>query len=142
MLLEFFVLAAYLLDEHAAYGADTADEEVEHLIVGQEERVVQDVKRLAQRFALDDKGDIGLRGSLGTGDDRDTATPQRAKQFARHARRMAHVFADDGHRGKSAFRVHGKHGSGLYLLGKLAVQHVDSLFGIGVADTDGGGVLG
>ena len=48
LLHQFFALSAYLLQQTAAHGTHTTDKEVEHLILGQEERVMDYVERLAQ----------------------------------------------------------------------------------------------
>ena len=71
---QVLLLRADLLQKHTAYGTDTTDEEVEHLVFREEERVVQHVQRLAQEPAIDHKRDIRLGSTLGTGNHRDTAT--------------------------------------------------------------------
>ena len=48
LLLQLLLLRCNLLYEAAAHGTDTADEEVEHLVLRQEERVVDNVQCLAQ----------------------------------------------------------------------------------------------
>ena len=39
------LLGANLLEQHATHGTDTADEDVEHLVFRQEERIVEHVQR-------------------------------------------------------------------------------------------------
>ena len=138
---EHLLLGAQLLQEHAAHGADAADEEVEHLVFGEEERVVQHIERLAQEAAVDDKRDVGLRGTLSTGNDADATAAQRAEQLAGDAWGVLHVLAHDGDGGQSALGLHGEHGASLYLLGKLLVQHLNGSLGILVTHTDGGAVF-
>ena len=45
---QLLALLAYLLNEAATHGAHATDEEVEHLVFREEERVVYDVEGLAQ----------------------------------------------------------------------------------------------
>ena len=47
---QFVILRAYLLDKFAANGAHSADEEVEDVVFGEEERVVKYVQRLSEIF--------------------------------------------------------------------------------------------
>ena len=102
---------------------------------------MQHVQRLAQELAVDDKRDVGLRGTLCAGNDRYAASAQRAEQLAGNARRLLHVLTHDGHCGQSALHLHGEHGTSLNLLGKLQVQGFGSCLGILVAHADGGRVL-
>ena len=90
-LLERLVLRANLFDEVAANGSYATDEEVQHLIFRQEERVVEYVERLAQVLAIDHERDVGLRGTLCAGNDTDARASQRAKQFTGDARGVLHV---------------------------------------------------
>lgn len=75
LLHQFLALAVDLLDEASAYRADAADEEVEHLVFGKEERVVDDVERFAERLAFDHERDVRLRGTLCTGYHVDSVAP-------------------------------------------------------------------
>ena len=135
------LLRLYLFKQVAAHRSDAADEEIEHLVFAEEERVVYHVERLPQVFCIHHKRDVGLRSSLRKGYHADTAPAQRAEEFSGHARRMLHVLSHDGYRGESALGVHGEHGSRLYLLGKLTVEHVHCLSGIHIAYTYRSGVL-
>ena len=49
-----------LVYQLAAYSADSADKQVQHLIFGKEEAVVNHVKRLAEKTALHHERDIRL----------------------------------------------------------------------------------
>ena len=138
---ELLALLMYLLYKAAAHGAHTADEEVEHLVFAQKKGVVDYVQRLAQILLSNDKGDIRLAGTLGTGNNADTATAKRAEQLAGNARCVLHVLAHYGHGGQASLGHHGIHGALGYLLGKLFVEHTACLLGIGIAHTDGGAVL-
>ena len=60
MLFQLVVLRANLLDELAAHCSHSADEEVEHLVFGEEEGVVQYIQRLLQILPFDDERDVGL----------------------------------------------------------------------------------
>ena len=53
LLHQLLALTLNLFDETSTYRADATDEEVEHLVFGKEERVVDDVERLAERLAFD-----------------------------------------------------------------------------------------
>ena len=138
---EELLLGAYLFEEHAADGSDAADEEVEHLVFREEERVVEHVERLAQEASVDDERDVRLRGTLCTGDDRDAAASQCAEELTGDAGRVLHVLAHDGDSGQSALSLHGEHGSRLNLLGKLVVEHLDGSLCVLVAYADAGRVL-
>ena len=60
MLLEVLILVADLLDELAAHGAHTTDDEVQLLILGEEEGVVEHVHGLSEALTFHDEGDVGL----------------------------------------------------------------------------------
>ena len=141
LLHEFLLLAADLLQEASADGPDAADKEVEHLIFREEERVVNHVERLAQRFAVDHKGDVRLGGSLCAGDDVDAVPPQRAEEFSGDARRLLHVLADDGNGCEVIGRLDGVDFAHFNLLGELFVEHLAGEGGILVPHTDGGTVF-
>ena len=55
---QLLLLLVYLFQEAASYRSHTADEEVEYLIFGEEEGVVDDVESLAKKVLIDDKGDV------------------------------------------------------------------------------------
>ena len=90
------LLGADLLKQHAAHGTDTTDEEVQHLVFRQEERVVQHVERLAQELAVDHERDIRLRSTLSTGNHADTGASQCAEQLTGDTRGLLHVLTHDG----------------------------------------------
>ena len=102
---------------------------------------MDNVERLAQIAGVDDKRDIGLRGSLRASDNRDAASAQRAKQLSGNAGRVLHILANDGDGGQLALSVHGEHGAILNLGLKLLVEHADGLVGVLVAHTNRGTVL-
>ena len=133
---QFFLLAADLLDEHTADGANAADEEVELLVFAEEERIVDDVERLAQIVAVDGERYVGLACTLCAGDDADAAASESAEQFAGDAGGMFHVLSDDCDCCEAALGVHGEHGSILDFLRELMVEHTDGFVGIFVAHTD------
>ena len=54
---------------------------------------------------------------------------------------MLHILTYNSYRGQSLLRLNGRDFSHLYLLGKLLVQHVTGQVGVGIAHTDGGGIL-
>ena len=137
-LLQLLVLRIDLLNEVAAHSANAADEEVEHLVLRKEERVVDDVEGLAQVFCINDKRDVGLGCALCAGNDTDARTTQRAEQFTRNARRVLHVLTHDGDGCQSALGMHGEHGARHDLFRELHVQHLDSTIGILVTNTDRG----
>ena len=138
---QFLALAVYLLYQASAHRPDAADEEVQHLVFGKEEGVVNHVERLAQEAAVHDKGDVGFRGSLCAGYHVDAVTPQRAEQLAGNARRVFHVLAYDGHGGKVLFCLDGRYFPHFYLLGKFFRQYFARQVGVGVAHADGSGVF-
>ena len=55
LLLQFLLLRCNLLDEAAAHCSNAADEEVQHLVLRQEERVVYDTQCLAQQVGFYDE---------------------------------------------------------------------------------------
>ena len=134
-------LAVNLLDEAAAHGTNAADEEVEHLVFGEEERIMNDVERLAQRFAVHHERDIGLARTLGAGNDIDAVAPQRAEQLAGDARRMLHVLPHNGNGSQVLLGLDGRNLAHLNLLGKLRGQYLTGQVGIGIAHTDRRGIL-
>ena len=141
LLHQLLPLAVNLLDEAAAHGTNAADEEVEHLVFGEEERIVDDVERLAQRLAVHHERDVGLARALCAGNDVDAVASQRAEQLAGNARRVLHVFAHDGDGGQVLLGQDGRNLAHLNLLGKLRSQYLTGQVGIGIAHTDRCGIL-
>ena len=92
---EFLLLATNLFYEAAAYRTDTADKEVQYLIFGEEERVVNDIQGFTQRFGIDHKRDVCFRSSLCTGNYVDTVASQRTEKFTGDTRGMFHILAYD-----------------------------------------------
>ena len=134
--LQLLILIVNLFEQLSAHCAHAADKEVEHLVFRQEERVVNGVERLAQMFALNDERDVGLRRTLRTRYHADAGSAECAEELAGDARRVLHVLAYDGDGSQSVLGVHGVHGARLYLLRKLAVEHLYSLRSVLVAHAD------
>ena len=126
LLHQLLTLTGNLFQQASAHRAYTTEEDVQHLIFRQEERVVNHVQALSETLAFHHKRDVRLAGSLCASNHADTITAQRAKQLARNAWRMLHVLAHNGHRRQVAFQFHLIHGTHLNLLGKLLVQHLAS----------------
>ena len=141
LLLELLLLQADLLQKLTAHGAHTADEEVEHLVLREEERIMDGVERLAQAVLLDDERDVGLAGALSAGDDTDTASAEGAEQLAGDAGRALHVLAHNGHSGQTALGLHAEHAAVLNLLPELLVEHAAGFVRVAVLHTDAGVVL-
>ena len=99
---------------------------------------MQHVERLAQELAVDNKRDVGLGGTLGTGNNRDAATSESSEQLTGNTWRVFHVFTHDGDSGQSALGMHWEHGSRLDFLAELLVEHFYGCRGVLVAHTDGG----
>ena len=152
--LERLLLLRDLGDQAAAHGADAADEQVELLVLGQEEIVVDDVERLAELLAVHDEGDVGLGGALGERDHADAVAAQRGEELARDAGVLLHVLADHGHGGelvahldrvdRSAFNL-AREGLGEDFLraGGVAFAHADgdARLGSRLADEEGADLL-
>ena len=134
-------LAANLLYEAAAHGTYTADEEVEHLVFGEEERVVYHVECLAQPRSIYHERDVGLRGTLCTSDDVDTVAAQGTEQLTGDTGGMLHVLAHDSYRGEPLLGSHIVDFARGNLLGKLGIEHRACQLGILIAHTDRGAVL-
>ena len=129
-------MRAYLLDKFASDGAHSADEEVEDVVFGEEERVVKYVQRLSEIFSVDNERDVCLRRTLGAGYDADAASTERSEQFAGYTGRVFHVLSHYRDGSKTAFSVHGEHCSRLNLFRELGVEHSYRRFGVGVFHTD------
>ena len=99
------------------------------------------VERLAQEATVNNERNVGLRGTLCAGNDADTAAAKRAEQLTGNTRCVLHVFAHDGNGCQSTLCLHGEHGTRLYLLGKLLVEHLDGSCCIFVAHTDRSRIL-
>ena len=102
---------------------------------------MEHVHGLAKLSALYDKRDVGLRGSLCTGDDGDTASSECAEELAGNACRMLHVLTHDSHCSEVALHVHGEHSTILNLCSKFVVEHACSFSGVLIAYADRRGVL-
>ena len=138
---EVGILAANLVEEFPANRSHTTYEEVKNLILREEERVVEDVESLSQRFSVDDERYICLTGTLRTGNDTDTAAAQGSEEFSGYSGSMLHILAHDSDGGQSALGMHGEHPSIFNLGFEFLVEHGDGSLGIGIADTDGGRIL-
>ncbi|CDB12074.1 unknown [Bacteroides sp. CAG:633] len=141
LLHQLLPLAVNLLYQAAAHGANAANEEVEYLIFREEERIVDNVKRLTQRLAVYYKRNVGLRSTLRTGYHINTVASQRAEQLTGDTWGMLHVLAYDGYGSQVLLGLYGRNLAHHNFLGKLFVQHFASQVGIGIAHTDGCRVL-
>ena len=141
LLHQLLTLAVNLFYQTAAYRANTAYKEVQHLIFRQEERIMDNIQGLAQRLAVHHKRNIRFRSALCTGYHIDTVTSQRTEQLTGNTRCMLHVLANDSHRSQIFFRLYGRNLSHLNLFGELLVQHFASQVGIRITHTDGSRVL-
>ena len=97
---------------------------------------MQHVERLAQESAVHNERYVGLRSTLRTSYYADTRASQCTKQLTCNTGGVLHVLTHNGDGSQSALSVHGEHGTRLYLLGKLLVQHLYGCFGILVANTN------
>ena len=136
LLHQLLPLHAYLLNQASAHRAHAADEEIEFLVFGEEERVVYDIERLAQRFFFDHKRDVGLRSTLRAGNHVDAILAHRAEQFAGDARRMLHVLAHDSHRSQVGLGDHAADFTHFDFLGKFLVEHFAGQRRAGLPHTD------
>ena len=125
-----------LLQKLSAHSSHTAYKEVEHLVFRKEERVVYYVECLAQIFAVYYKRDVGLRCTLRTCYHTDTASAKSTEEFAGNTRCVLHVLAYNSYCSQSALSVHWEHGTRLYLLGKLVVEHLYSSLRVLIAHAD------
>ena len=132
-----FALPGNLLYELASHGAYSAEEDVELLILGEEEAVVDDVQGLAQVLAVYDEGNVGLRRSLGAGDYADAAPSQGGEELAGNARMMSHVFTYHRHCRKGTVAFHRGYGPGADFLAESLVKHLTGTFGVLLADAYG-----
>ena len=139
--LQLFLLLMNLLNEAATNGSNTTNEEVQHLVFGEEERVVDDVKCFAEEVLIDDERDVRLAGTLRTSNDADTRATERSEELAGNTRRVLHVLANDSDCCQAFLGKHREHCSILNLLLELEVQDTTSLVGIFVLNANTGTVL-
>ena len=99
------------------------------------------VERLSQIIALHYERDVGLRSTLCTGDDGNTATAEGSEELTGDTGCMLHVFTHDGDSSQALLCVHWEHGTIGNLVVELIVQYLYSLFYILLAHTDRGRVL-
>ena len=141
MPLQFFVLVLDLFDEFSAHRTDTAYKQVQHLILRQEERIVQYIQGFPQVRPPYNERDVHFRCTLCQCNDADSRTSERAEELSADARRALHVLSHNGHGGKTALSIHGEHPSVLYLKPELLVQYIHGFHGIFVLHADRGVVL-
>ena len=139
---QLFALLGDLVDEAAAHSADAAEEEVEFLILGQEEAVMDDVEGLAQLAALHDEGNVGLGGALRQGDHADAVASQGGEKLAGDARMLLHVLADHGDGGQFLADVHGIDGAAFDFAGEGLVEDLAGAGGVSAAHADGNARFG
>ena len=135
-------LSGNLFKQAASDRAHSAEENVELLILGEEETVVNDVEGLAQASGLDYEGYVRFRRTLGAGDDADAAAAERAVERTRNAGSALHVLTHDRYRRQILLHAHTEHRAGGYLLGEFRIEHLAGQFGILFAHAYGGTVLG
>src|SRR5574344_1538952 len=121
-----------LLNEISAHRTDSTDEQIQHFVLAKEERIVKNVQRLAQKFAIHHKRDVSFGSTLRTSYHTDSTPAQSAEKFARNAGSVLHVFANNGNSGQTTFHLHREHRTRLYFFGELFVKYVHNLFCIGV----------
>ena len=107
LLHQFLTLAVNLFYQTAAYRTNSADKEVQYLILRQEERVMDHVQRLAQRLAVYHKRNIRFRSALCTSYHIDTVTSQRTEQLTGNTRRMLHILTYNGYRSQILLSLYG-----------------------------------
>ena len=138
---QLMLLFSDLIEQVATDQAHTRNKYVQHLILRQEERIVDYVQCLAQAIERDNERDVGLRGTLRARDHIDTVTAQCIEQLTCHSRSMFHIFTNDRH---SRQVVHSDNVVDLTLrdlLRELACQLLDRLNPIRLIDTDRSGIL-
>ena len=133
---QLLLLATNLFYQAAPYRTDTTDKEVQYLIFGEEERVVDYVQWFTQGFGIDNKRDISFRSSLCASDNIDTITSQCTEKFTCNTRCMFHILTYDSHCCQISFRQNRRNLTHLYFFRKLFVQHFTSQVGIGITHTD------
>lgn len=131
-----------LVDEATADGADTGDEEVEDIVAGEEEGVVDGVEGFAEELELDDEGDVGFGGALCASDDGDAGASECAEELAGDAGSAFHVLTDDGDGGEVGFDGGVVDLTACTFVGELVVEDVDGEVCIGITDGEGGVVFG
>ena len=141
LLHQLLTLTGNLFQQTATHRAYTTQEHVQHLILRQEERVVNHVQALAEALSLNHKRNIRLTRTLCTSNHADTIPSQRTEEFTCNARRMLHILTHNGNSSQVALQLHLVHRAHLYLLGKLLVQHFAGTVCIIVRHADGRAVL-
>ena len=139
---QFLLLATDLLYQATANRTNTTDKEVQYLIFGQEEGVMDNVQRFTQRLGIDNKRNVGFRSSLRASDYIDTITSQCTEELTCYTRCMLHILANDCHRSQISLCKDRRNLSHLDLFRKFLVQHFTSQIGISVTDTDRSTVFG
>ena len=94
-LLQLFLLLMYLLQEASANSSYTTNEEVKHLVLREEEAVVNHIECFAKEVLLDDERDVCLASTLSTSNHANTRATKRSKEFACDTRRVLHVLANN-----------------------------------------------
>ena len=138
---QLLLLATNLFYQTTANRTDTADKEIQYLIFGQEEGVMDNVQRFTQWLGIDNKRNVGFRSSLRTSDNIDTITSQCTEELSCYTRCMLHILANDCHRSQISLCKDRRNLSHLNLFRKFFIQHFTSQIGISVPNTDRGTVL-
>ena len=100
------------------------------------------IEGLSQRALFDDKRDVGLRSSLGTGNDIDAIETHNSEELAGNTGGRFHLFTHNGYRSKVVFGSDVADFTSLYLVLEFLLEHADGLVSLVVLHTDGGGALG
>ena len=135
------LLLSDLLQQVAAHGTGSDDEEVQLLVWREEEGVVDDVERLFKVCPGYNAGDVGFSGTLCQCHDTDAVPAECAEELAGDPRYMFHVLTHDGNGSQFILDddlIDAAHGD---LMFKLLVEHLLGSRGILCADTYGGTVF-
>ena len=138
---QLFLLTSQLLQEAIAHRTRATNKEIEHLVFGQEERIVNHIQGFTQILFFHHERDVGFRSTLGTSDYTDTVSSQCTEQLTRNTRSLLHILAHNRNGRQVLFRTYGADFAHLDFLRELLVQHFASQFGILIPHTDGSTVF-
>ena len=133
---QFFLLAGNLFDKLASHGADTADEQVQFLIFGKEETVVNHIQRLVELVLVDQERDVGFGVILGKGSDVDAVPSQGREKLSGDSGCPLHVVTDHRDGGKTVPDIDRKDGPAGNLFVEGTVQDGFCPLCILAADSD------
>ena len=127
------LLLADLLQQVLTYRTHTYDKKIEHLRLGEEERIMYDVERFAQAAKCNYKRYIGFRSPLRTSYHVDTVAPQNVEQFSGNTGRMLHILAHNSYGGKIFLGFDRTDCSDSHIVAELFAQYFHRQLGIGIA---------